>query len=218
MNTSTVFSNPPCAPSFLNGEGTAKYPELLSESLNFRIKKIIDDEKFLQDEIKSRKSTYKRYGRMASLTNGVEYTLILADIVIGTLATTIPVVGGTVSSALFSGIGMISCVAKIIQSKLYEKKLKHYKLSVVAHTTLNNLNRKISKAIIDGVITHEEFEDIQTVMHEWKQGQYEPTKEINLTSETMELLNQQATEKVQKDILDQLKKSIQPTKGLIKKP
>ena len=206
MNTSATFINTPSAPSLFKGENTVRYPELLSESVNFRIKKIMDDEKLLQDEIKSRKSTCKKYGRVVTLTNGVEYTLILADIVVGTLATTIPVVGGTVSSAVFSGIGLISGMAKIIQSKLYEKKLKHYKLSVVAHTTLNNLHRKISKAVIDGEITHEEFEDIQNVIHEWKNKQFTPSKDTNISSETIELLNQQAAEKAQKDILEQLKK------------
>jgi hypothetical protein len=205
MNTS-AFINTPSAPSLFKGENTVRYPELLSESVNFRIKKIMDDEKLLQDEIKSRKSTYKKYGRVVSLTNGVEYTLILADIVVGTLATTIPIVGGTVSSAVFSGIGLISGMAKIIQSKLYEKKLKHYKLSVVAHTTLNNLHHKISKAVVDGEITHEEFEDIQNVIHEWKNTQCTPLKDTNISAETIELLNQQATEKAQKDLLEQLKK------------
>jgi len=206
MNTSATFINNPSAPSLFKGENTVRYPELLSESVNFRIKKIMDDEKLLQDEIKSRKSTYKKYGRVVTLTNGVEYTLILADILVGTLATTIPVVGGTVSSAVFSGIGLISGMAKIIQSKLYEKKLKHYKLSVVAHTTLNNLHHKISKAIVDGEITHEEFEDIQNVIHEWKNKQFTPSKDTNVSPETIELLNQQATEKAQKDILEQLKR------------
>jgi hypothetical protein len=206
MNTSATFINTPSAPSLFKGENIVRYPELLSESVNFRIKKIMDDEKLLQDEIKSRKSTYKKYGRVVTLTNGVEYTLILADILVGTLATTIPVVGGTVSSAVFSGIGLISGMAKIIQSKLYEKKLKHYKLSVVAHTTLNNLHHKISKAIVDGEITHEEFEDIQNVIHEWKNKQFTPSKDTNVSPETIELLNQQATEKAQKDILEQLKR------------
>ena len=129
MNTSVNFTNP-SAPLIFKGENIVRYPELLSESVNFRIKKIMDDEKLLQDEIKSRKSIYKKYGRVASLTNGVEYALILADIVVGTLATTIPVVGGTVSSAVFSGIGVISGMAKIIQNKLCEKKYKHYNLSI----------------------------------------------------------------------------------------
>jgi len=204
MNTSAQF-NTPSAPSMFKGDNLTKYPELLSDSTNFRIKKIMDDEKVLQDEIKSRNSICKKYGRLSTLTDGVEYTLILADIVIGTLATALPGVGNVVSAATFSGVGLISGMAKLIQSKLNEKKLKHYKLSVVAHTTLTNLHHKISKAIIDGQISHEEFEDIQNTMNEWKKGPTSTTKQPTLSAETIELLSQQATEKAQKDLLEQLK-------------
>jgi hypothetical protein len=204
MNTSEHFNNNPSAPSILKGDNFTKYPGLLTESTNFRIKKIMDDEKLLQDEIKSRNTICKKYGRLAAFTDGIEYTLILADIVIGTLAATIPGIGIMVSSATFSGVGLISGVAKLIQGKLNEKKLKHYKLSVVANTTLDNLHHKISKAIIDGQITHEEFEDIQNTMNEWKKGP-KSSKQSTLSPETIELLSQQATEKAQKDILDQLK-------------
>lgn len=204
MNTSVQFSTP-SAPSIFKGDNLTKYPELLSDSTNFRIKKIMDDEKVLQDEIKSRNSMCKKYGRFSTLTDGVEYTLILADIVMGTLATALPGVGSVVSAATFSGVGLISGVAKLIQSKLNEKKLKHYKLSVIAHTTLTNLHHKISKAIIDGQISHEEFEDIQNTMNEWKKGPSSTTKQPTLSPETIELLSQQATEKAQKDLLEQLK-------------
>lgn len=204
MNTSVQFSTP-SAPSIFKGDNLTKYPELLSDSTNFRIKKIMDDEKVLRDEIKSRNSMCKKYGRFSTLTDGVEYTLILADIVMGTLATALPGVGSVVSAATFSGVGLISGAAKLIQSKLNEKKLKHYKLSVVAHTTLTNIHHKISKAIIDGQISHEEFEDIQNTMNEWKKGPLSMTKQPTLSPETIELLSQQATEKAQKDLLEQLK-------------
>ncbi|CCV01775.1 hypothetical protein IIV22_098L [Invertebrate iridescent virus 22] len=205
MSTSANF-NTPSAPSMFKEGNSGRYPELLSDSTNFRIKKIMDDEKMLQDEIKHRNSVCKKYGRYSSLTDGVEYTLILADIVIGTLSATIPGVGSVVSSATFSGVGLISGAAKLIQSRLNNKKLKHYRLSVIASTTLNNLHHKISKAIIDGQITHEEFEDIQNTMNEWKNGSKGLTKQqLTMSPETIELLSQQATEKAQKELLDQLK-------------
>ena len=57
MNT---FSTP-SAPSLIRGENFTKYPELLSDSTNFRIKKIMDDEKLLEDEVKNRNSICKKY-------------------------------------------------------------------------------------------------------------------------------------------------------------
>jgi hypothetical protein len=215
MNT---FSTP-SAPSLIRGENFTKYPELLSDSTNFRIKKIMDDEKLLEDEVKNRNSICKKYGRFSSLTGGIEYTLILADIVVGTLATAIPGIGSVVSAATFSGVGLISGAAKLIQGKLNEKQLKHYKLSVIAQTTLNNLHHKISKAIIDGQISHEEFEDIQNTMNEWKKGPSSETKQPILSTETIEILNQKANEKAQKDLLEQLKQLKQQSaksQGLVK--
>ena len=213
MNTTAVNFNLPSAPALFKGDSSVKYPEIPNESTNFRIKKIMDDEKLLQDEIKSRNSICKKYGRFSSLTDGVEYTLILADIVLGTLATTLPVVGTAVSAVTFSGVGIISGLAKLIQSKLNEKKMKHHTLSVIASTTLNNLHHKISQAIVDGQITHEEFADIQNVMMEWKKGPKLPSKPQTLDPTTLELLNQQATEKAQKELLEQLKQLNDKTKA-----
>ncbi|ABF82101.1 hypothetical protein MIV071L [Invertebrate iridescent virus 3] len=192
----------------MDQSSAGKYPDLppsISDTTNFRIKKIMDDAKMLEEEIKFRKSIYKKYGRFSSVTDGIEYTLIMADIVLGTVATAIPGVGSLVSAATFSGVGLISGVAKMIQAKLMAKKMKNYRLAIVATTTLANLNRKISKAISDGQITHEEFEDIQNTVVEWKNGLQVVGKQPTLSRETIELLSQQATEKAQKDLLDQLK-------------
>lgn len=188
-----------------------KYPELtdvrLSESTNFRLKKIMDDEKLLQDEIKFRNSMCKKYGRFATLTDTIEYTLILGDIVVGTLAAAIPGVGSVVSSATFSGVGVISGVAKMIQTKLNTKKLKHDRMSVAAKTILNALHDKISRAIMDGQISHEEFIDIQKTIDDWKNKPYPylEQKQPALTTEQIQLLTQQATEKAQKEIIEKLK-------------
>jgi hypothetical protein len=202
MTTSDSFINIPSAPTaFVD---SVKYPELLSESTNFRLKKIIDCEKLLQDEIKKRNSLYKKYGRLSTCTESIEYALIIGDIGVGALATAIPVVGSVVSAATFSGIGVISGIAKVIQNKLNNKRMKHYKLSTVATTTLNILNRKISKACTDGQISHEEYEDILNTMDEWTKGPISPEKQPALSKETVELLSQQAIEKVQKDLLEQL--------------
>lgn len=209
--------NTPSATSMIRGENFTKYPELLTNSTNFRIKKIMDDEKLLEDEIKNRNSIYKKYGRFSSLTGGIEYSLIIADIVIGSLATAIPGIGSVVSAATFSGVGIISGAAKLVQKKLNEKQLKHYKLSVIAQTTLNNLHYKISKAIIDGQINHEEFEDIQNIVNEWKKGPSSESKQPALSPETIEILNQKANEKAQNDLLEQLKQLKQQS-ATMKKP
>ena len=194
----------PSAPMTLLNSNKFMYPDLeLTESTNYRIKKIMDDEKILQDEIKFRNSLCKKYGRFSTFINGVEYFMIAIDIVVGTAATLIPGVGVMVSAAAFSGVGVISGISKILCGKLDEKKLKHYRQSVVARTTLSNLRQKISKAIIDGEISHSEFEDIQNIVDEWKTNPTEK-KELEKKS-TLELLQQEASEKTQRDLINQIK-------------
>jgi hypothetical protein len=204
MNTTQNFSSTPSAPTAL-----VKYPQLssISDSTNFRIKKIMDDEKLLQDEIKARKALCKKYGRIMTVTDGVEFSLIAADIILGFAAAAIPGVGVLVSSAAFSGVAIISGISKLIHIKLTGKKMKHYRLSTIAQTTLANITFKISKAISDGQISHEEFEDIQNVITEWKKGPTSPNSNKNtITPDTIELLSQQAAQKAQEDLLEQIKK------------
>jgi hypothetical protein len=170
----------------------------------------MDDEKLLQDEIKARNAMAKKYGRLMGLVDGVEFTLITADIVVGTVGALVPGLGVFISSAAFSGVALISGVAKILHIRLNSKKMKHCKLATVAQTTLTNMEFKISKAISDGYISHEEFEDIQNVISEWKKSP-EPNsngskKPSALSPETIELLSQQAAQKAQEDLLEQIKK------------
>ena len=207
MTTSSVNISIPSAPTVFGHDDSGKYPKLLTNSTNFRIKKIMDDENLLQDEIKKRNGLCKKYGRLSTITSGLEYLLFFMDIFAAVLVSQgFVIMTQTIFSTIFPGMAVISCIAKFLQNKINEKKMKHYKLSVIASTTLTNLNHKISKAITDGEITHEEFEDIQNTINEWKKGPISSTKQPALNQETINLLNKQATEKVQKDLMEKLQK------------
>ena len=207
----------PSAPTALVQYSQPQYPsvlpiqeENLTESTNFRIKKIMDDEKLLEDEVRIRNAMVKKYGRLMGLTDAMEFTLISADILVGFLAYLVPGVGAVVSTTAFSGIAVISGISKLVHNKLNSKKMKHCVLSTVAQTTLCNIATKVSKAISDGYITHEEFEDIQTVINEWKSNPpclpKDASKKPILNPDTIELLSKQAAQKAQEDLLEQIKK------------
>jgi hypothetical protein len=186
----------------------SEYPDLINfnESTNFRIKKLMDDEKLLQDEIKFRSGLSKKYGRYAAVADVLEWTLIAGDIVVGTVCAAIPGIGSTISTITFSGVGAISGFSKIVQAKLTSKKTKHRDLSIVAKTTLDNLHHKISKAIADEQITHEEFEDIQNTVNTWKKfrsGELAGSAQPLLTPEMIQTL----TENAQKELIARLQKS-----------
>lgn len=195
-----------------SGDSTTRrgeYPDLINfnESTNFRIKKLMDDEKLLQDEIKFRTALSKKYGRYAAVADVLEWTLIAGDIVVGTMCAAIPGIGSTISTITFSGVGAISGFSKIVQAKLTSKKTKHRDLSIVAKTTLDNLHHKISKAIADGQITHDEFEDIQSTVNMWKKARSGELagsiREPLLTPEMIQTL----TANAQKELIARLQKS-----------
>lgn len=185
--------------------GEAGYPEIsFNESTNFRIKKLMDDEKLLHDEIRFRNTMAKKYGRVSTFTDILEYGLIAGDIVVGTLCAAIPGIGTTISTITFSGVGAISGFAKVLQVKLTAKKTKHRDLALVAKTTLANLTFKISKAISDGQITHDEFEDIQETLKSWKKLRADADSKVDKSALSPELIKS-LTEKAQRELIQKLK-------------
>jgi hypothetical protein len=183
------------------------YPTLDNDSSDFRLKKVMDDQKVLETEIRFRKSVYRQYCRVYNFTNMVEYMFVVVDIFLGVTSslegTESAFFKSRVSMITFAVVGMISGIIKIAQRTLDQKKLKHYRIMITASTTLSNLDTKISKAINDGLITHEEFEDIQGVMKEWKNFKSaQKTESATVPSQTLELL----TIQVRKDMIDKLQK------------
>lgn len=188
------------------------YPKL-TETVNFRVKKVLDDQKVLEDETTKRKQMYNKYTRMSNVASMLEYVFVLADVFLATTAAFSPpnkvfdFVNHPAAIIVFAVIGILAGFIKFVQGAINQKKMKHYKLMIVASTTLTTLDHKISKAIMDEKITHEEFEDIQTVMKDWKNGSVHRENSAITTSETMELL---AT-RLRSDMINQLKKiNVQP--------
>ena len=57
--------------------------------------------------------------------------------------------------SIFTGI-----VKKLLKTRKKEKKKKHNKIVMLARSKLNSINNKISKALMDNEISHEDFETI----------------------------------------------------------
>lgn len=182
------------------------YPKFMDDSTNYRIKKIMDDSLILQNCIKERNILTKKYTRVSTVLDVLEYLLISGDIIIGTAAAAIPGVGPLIPTTIFSGVGVISGIAKFIQTKLNEKKQKHSNKATEASTTLHNLHFKISKAINDGEISHNEFEDIQNTINDWRCQKDQYTENVPVNPEFFNSITKEVTEKTQKQIIEHLKK------------
>jgi hypothetical protein len=203
MSTGNNFNTPTGYAVFGENIGT------ISNSTNYRLVVLTESQKMLEEEIRFRNSMSKKYTRFSNLTNGVEYALILTDIVLGAVAAAIPGVGGIISAtATFSGAAVVSGIAKVINHKLSTKKAKHDKLSTIAATTLNNVLSKISKSISDGEVSHAEFIDVQNTINDWKNDQNTSKKSVAVDQTTLDLLNQKAVEQAQKDLVLRLTKVV----------
>ena len=59
------------------------------------------------------------------------------------------------------------------------KKKKHYKIVLQPKSKLNSIEILISKALIDSVISHDEYVSINNVLKEYEEIKKEITKSIN---------------------------------------
>ena len=101
--------------------------------------------------------------------NYIEYILILSSTIIGSTSVSafVSLVGipiGITSSSIGLNICSITAGSKMYKSINKKKKLKHDKIVLLAK--LNSVEVLISKALIDSVISHDEFKILQQLFIE----------------------------------------------------
>ena len=94
--------------------------------------------------------------------NYIEYILILGSTIISStlvsaFASLVGIPIGITSSAIGLNICTITAGSKVYKSINKKKKLKHNKIVLLAKSKLNSVEVLISKALIDSVISHDEF-------------------------------------------------------------
>ena len=98
--------------------------------------------------------------------NYIEYILILSSTIIGSTSVSafVSLVGipiGITSSSIGLNICSITARSKMYKPINKKKKLKHDKIVLLAKSKLNSVEVLISKALIDSVISHDEFKILQ---------------------------------------------------------
>ena len=146
----TIFlkTKPPTAPPI--------YPELPTEDgQNYRLQKISEIEKQLIKERDARKALYKKYKRGINITDGVDTSLISADLVIADVGLSVPILLPFEIAAIV--FGTVSVSIKIIRRKLMSKAQKYYEINTIGESKLNSIKNLISKALIGGQTSEQEF-------------------------------------------------------------
>ena len=141
-------------------------------SQEFILKNIDETRNYLIEEINRNELMSKKHKKVCTTLNYIEHFLILASTITGCISISafasllgIPI--GITSSAIGLKICAITAGIKKYKSIIKKKKKKHDKIVLLAKSKLNSIEVLISKALIDSVISHDEFVLINNVLKQY---------------------------------------------------
>ena len=140
---------------------------------SYRLKVILDVQKFLEEEIQKRDAFSKKYFRISKIVNMADNTLIAITIGAEGTGAVLLSTGVGAPFALALGIsgavtGAISLFGNIFSKKATTKAEKHLKIKTLASAKSDTIASHISKALMDDYISDEEFKLIMSEMDKYK--------------------------------------------------
>ena len=140
---------------------------------SYRLKVINDVSKFLEEEINKRDAFSKKYFRIAKVVYMVDNGLISVTIGAEGTAAVLLSTGVGAPFALALGIsgavtGAVSLIGNILSKKATTKAEKHLQIKTLATAKLNTIATHVSKAMMDDLISDEEFKLIMEEMEKYK--------------------------------------------------
>ena len=171
------------------------------EGQAFRLKTIKEVEAFMHQEIAERSRLSKKFDNCSSVTSYVNYGLTATTIITGSggIACLSTGIGAPIALAL-GGISLFSTLTSGFThrlSKIYTVKAKkHHDILVTAQTVLDGITLKISSAVQDASVSHEEFSAIVNAKQRYL------TKKHELRSNSKKALKE-IYEKQRQDLLEQ---------------
>ena len=138
----------------------------------FRLKNAEETRNYFLEEIKQNELMTKKHQKVCITLIYIEYFLALVSTITGCISISnffsmigIPI--GITSSAIRLKICAITSGIRKYKSIIKEKKKEHDKTVLLGKTKLNSIEVLISKALIDSVISHNEFVLINNVLKEY---------------------------------------------------
>ena len=144
-------------------------------SQEFGLKNIDETRNYLLEEIKQNELMGKKHKKVCTTLNYIEHFLILASTITGCISISafsslIGIPTGITSSAIvLLKICVIAAGIKKYTSIIKKKKEKHDKIVLLAKSKLNSVEVLVSKALIDSIISHDEFVLINNVLKEYSE-------------------------------------------------
>ena len=137
-------------------------PKASPEAHTFQMQQITHLHTHLDIEINTRNGLTKKYRRAVNILDGVDYSLKIVSLGSGIggvdfLATVIaaPIVIGLESAALACGLASIG--GKFLSRKMACKEKKHAETAHIEVAKLNTVDSLVSRAMVDGFISDDEF-------------------------------------------------------------
>ena len=149
------------------------YPNLsanISNDQQFRLNKINEIKDYFIAEIKERELMSKRLSKYIASFDYFDKSLVVLSVVTGSisiasLATVIGAPVGIMSASCSLTFSVTTEFVKKLLKTIRNKKKKHNKIAMLARSKLNSLESKISEALINNEISHE---DVMTISNEEK--------------------------------------------------
>ena len=131
-------------------------------SQEFRLKNIDETRNYLIEEINPNELMNKKHKKVCTTSNCIEHFLIFASTITGCVsisafASLVGIPIGIASSTIGLKICVITAGIKKYKSIIKKKKKKHDKTVLLAKSKLNSIGVLISNALIDSIISHNEF-------------------------------------------------------------
>ena len=147
-------------------------------SQEFRLKNINGTRNFLIEEINQNELMCKGHKKVCKTLNYIEHVLILGSTTTGCVSISafdslVGICVGIRSSAIGLKFCAITAAIKKYKPIIKKKKKKHNKVVLLAKSKLNSKEVLISKALVDSVISHDEFVLINNVLKEHKERKEE---------------------------------------------
>ena len=138
------------------------------------MKNINETRNYFLEEIDQNELMNRKHKMICTTLSYIEHFLILASTITGWIsisafASLIGIPIGTTSSSIGLKVCAIDAGTKKYKIIIKKKKKKHDKIVLLAKSKLNNIEVLISKALIDSVISHDEFVLINNMLKEYNE-------------------------------------------------
>ena len=181
------------------------YPNLsatLSNEQQFSLNKINEIKDYFVSEIKERELMSKRLSKYIALFAYFEKSLIVLSVTTGSIsiasfATVIGAPVGMMSASCSLAFSITTGFVKKFMKTIRNKKKKHNKIVMLARSKLNSIESKISEALINNEISHEDF---MTIINE--EMKYRELKE------SIRMMNSQRRHVEKNNLIEEVKKQV----------